>query len=228
MVSCDNQTPIRAALARGHERAVLALLENCTSEEYWKSNESIFEAARMGNSRVLQTILDAGVAEDGVDIDLESSPLHSVGLYASVSCVEILKLRYDIEQRRKKDHRTRYSQRRQQSTVHGVVRAMLPKRTCSVFDEAKRLWRFASEPANNSITENALFDTVGAFWFENLFHTLDKAGVTEVLHKVRGESPLVSFIQTAGLYVPRMIQLLQQKKPHRYFRNWKPFSETVS
>ncbi len=88
--SGEGRTPVCASLARGRKEALLILMQHCHLLNCWKSESYLFrEAAAIGSAEVVRKLLDVGVALDPVDANSES-PLHSIGLSASVECARLL------------------------------------------------------------------------------------------------------------------------------------------
>ncbi|KAI1371926.1 ankyrin repeat-containing domain protein [Hypoxylon crocopeplum] len=104
--SRQGRTPICEALVQGCGEAVHLLLPHCPSIEYWKSDVPLFrEAAELGSLEVIQKLLDIGIPLGNID-PVAGSPLHFVGMDASVECVKLLVKLFPHCQIQCKDGRT--------------------------------------------------------------------------------------------------------------------------
>ncbi|KAI0405874.1 ankyrin repeat-containing domain protein [Xylaria palmicola] len=88
--SHNGRTPICVSLGRGHKEAVLILMQHCPSPDFWKNETHSFqEAAEIGSAEVVRKLLEFGFELDPINSNSES-PLHFIGLNASVECARLL------------------------------------------------------------------------------------------------------------------------------------------
>lgn len=108
MESKSGCTPIWKALERLYEKIVLLLLPHCTSKQFWKGERICFRlSARMGSTKVIKSLLDAGVEPD--DWEPESgSPLHYLPFNCTVQHVRLLKTVFPHSPRRSIDGKSAF------------------------------------------------------------------------------------------------------------------------
>ncbi|KAI0449685.1 hypothetical protein F5B21DRAFT_33257 [Xylaria acuta] len=87
--SKQGRTPGCVSLAEGYKEAVLILMQHCPLPDLWKSESYLFRAAAVIKStEIVRKLLNVGIPLNLVDANSES-PLHSIGLSASVECARL-------------------------------------------------------------------------------------------------------------------------------------------
>ncbi|KAI0544531.1 ankyrin repeat-containing domain protein [Xylaria curta] len=88
--SQDGRTPVCVSMGQGHKEAVLILMQHCYSPDFWKGETYLFQiAAEIGSAEIVRKLLELGIELDPIDSNSQS-PLHFIGLNASVECAGIL------------------------------------------------------------------------------------------------------------------------------------------
>lgn len=90
MQNKHGRTPICESLAKGNGDNVHLLLPHCKSKEYWKGDMPFFRrAAEIGSVVIVQALQALGIPLDIPDPDM-GSPLHSLGVHATIECTKLL------------------------------------------------------------------------------------------------------------------------------------------
>lgn len=109
MQSKSGNTPICKALKELNKESVLLLLPYCSSKQFWKGEKRIFfrQAAIMGSTKVIKSLLDAGFGPDDWDSEL-GSPLHFLPFNCTVQHVRLLKASFPHSPRRSTDGKSAF------------------------------------------------------------------------------------------------------------------------
>ncbi|KAI0873130.1 hypothetical protein GGS24DRAFT_517948 [Hypoxylon argillaceum] len=88
--SLEGQTPICVALSSGHKEAVVALMQECPTLDFWKGGAYLYrDAAAIGSAQIVRKLLNVGVPLDAIGPNSES-PLHFLGLRTDGECARLL------------------------------------------------------------------------------------------------------------------------------------------
>lgn len=109
MESYSGDTPIWKALMELKKESVLLLLPYCSSKQFWKGERRICfrQAAIMGSTKIIQSLLDVGLDPDDWDSEL-GSPLHYLQFNCPVQHVRLLKATFPHSPRRSIDGKSAF------------------------------------------------------------------------------------------------------------------------
>ncbi|KAI1741312.1 ankyrin repeat-containing domain protein [Xylaria scruposa] len=199
----DGRTPVCVSLGKGHKEAVLILMQHCLSPDFWKGETHLFhKAAEIGSAEIVCKLLELGFELDLMDSD-SRSPLHSIGLDASVECASLLVEAFPHCHLRTKDEgeipvesfMTR-AVHEQGPVNHGIFKILLADIDLSSSDYGAHVWEtMCSAVALGLLGKDATYE-----WKEAYIHLINK-GVILAYEKASKSTALIPFVSGVNLAI---------------------------
>lgn len=210
MQSKNGCTPICEALGRGNKDTVRLLQPHCTSIEYWKGDLPFFrKAAELGSADIVQALLDLKIPLDSLDSDV-GSPLHFLGIDATIECTKLLVTLFPHCHIRCKEGRTPFESLLVRS-IHNddeahpeTFKELLKEFEGPEWQQQGNLWPSVC----SAIIPYAISTKRGIHWLKQLLFHLFETGVIksyEEEHLVSALVPLTDKLEPIGNRVAAQI-----------------------